>query len=438
MVIYKFGGTSVGAPERMQKVAQLITKTEEQKIIVLSAVSGTTNSLVEFGELLLVKKQSIAIKIVEELRSRYDEYIENLFSTVEGKHNGSDILNQAFQDIRALTMIPDFNTGNNKSLLAFGELISTRLFHSYLNEEGIENRFIYALDFMTINDDGEPEVEKIAKKLSEIVKDNPSKTYITQGFICKNAQGQTENLKRSGSDYSASLIGAAIKADEVQIWTDIDGMHNNDPRIVDETYPIGELTFDEAAELAYFGAKILHPSSILPAQKYNIQVRLKSTMNEGAPGTLIGSTSVTTDIKAIAVKDQITAIKIKSTRMLLAHGFLKKVFEVFEKYKTSIDMITTSEVAISLTIDDNTNLEEIKNELVPFGTIEVDESQSIICIVGNMISEKKGVLKRIFDSVSEIPIRMVSYGGSRNNISLLIDSDHKQNTLKLLNQGLFN
>ncbi|MEM6359546.1 MAG: aspartate kinase [Bacteroidota bacterium] len=437
MIIYKYGGTSVGSPKRMQKVAELLLKKDGQKIVVLSAVSGTTNVLVDIGDLLLVRNNSIAQKVLTSMREKYDLFIEELFSTSEGKDKGNEILNRYFTDIETLTRTPDFNDGNNKTLLAYGELISTNLFHNYLNEIGIDNGLLPALEFMSIDEEGEPEIEAISNRLSKLVADKPSDLYITQGFICKNAEGKTDNLKRGGSDYSASLIGAAIKAKEVQIWTDIDGMHNNDPRIVDETYPVGELTFDEAAELAYFGAKILHPSSILPAQKYNIPVRLKSTMDEEAQGTLIGASGTTSDIKAIAVKDQITAIKIKSTRMLLAHGFLKKVFEVFENYKTSIDMITTSEVAVSLTIDNHSHLNEIIEDLLLFGTVEVDQNQSIICIVGNMVSEKKGVLKKIFDSIPDVPIRMVSYGGSRNNISLLIDSSYKERTLRLLNSGLF-
>ncbi len=437
MIIYKYGGTSVGSPKRMQKVAELLLKKDGQKIVVLSAVSGTTNVLVDIGDLLLVRNNSIAQKVLTSMREKYHLFIEELFSTSEGKDKGNEILNRYFTDIETLTRTPDFNDGNNKTLLAYGELISTNLFHNYLNEIGIDNGLLPALEFMSIDEEGEPEIEAISNRLSKLVADKPSDLYITQGFICKNAEGKTDNLKRGGSDYSASLIGAAIKAKEVQIWTDIDGMHNNDPRIVDETYPVGELTFDEAAELAYFGAKILHPSSILPAQKHNIPVRLKSTMDEEAQGTLIGASGTTSDIKAIAVKDQITAIKIKSTRMLLAHGFLKKVFEVFEEYKTSIDMITTSEVAVSLTIDDHSHLNEIIEDLLPFGTVEVDQNQSIICIVGNMVSEKKGVLKKIFDSIPDVPIRMVSYGGSRNNISLLIDSSYKERTLRLLNSGLF-
>ena len=437
MVIYKFGGTSVGTPSRIRKVAKLITNDPADKIVVLSAVSGTTNTLVEIGELLLSSKHHIAKKIVEELEEKYQIFVNELFTTDAGKAAGNKVVKDFFQQLHMLASIPGFNEGNNKTLLAYGELISTHLFHHYLNEIEKDNILLPALDFMTIDREGEPEVEKIGKRLSQLLEEKKGPIYVTQGFICKNPAGQTDNLKRGGSDYTASLVGAAIRADEVQIWTDIDGMHNNDPRIVEDTHPISELTFDEAAELAYFGAKILHPSSILPAQKYGIPVRLKSTMDENATGTIIGVTSANTDIKAIAAKDGITAIKIKSTRMLLAHGFLRRIFEVFEKYGTSIDMITTSEVAVSLTIDNRAHITKIVEELRAFGTVEVDENQSIVCIVGNMVSEKKGVLMKIFDAIPDIPVRMVSYGGSRNNISLLVDTNYKKEALIGLNKGIF-
>ncbi|MCG8385045.1 MAG: aspartate kinase [Cytophagales bacterium] len=437
MVIYKFGGTSVGTPTRMHKVAQLITSDPTDKIVVLSAVSGTTNTLVEIGELLLNNKHHIAKKIIEELEEKYKSFVDELFATEPGKAAGGEMIKDFFRQLHTLAIVPGFNEGNNKTLLAYGELISTHLFHHYLNEVQEPSVLLPALDFMTIDKEGEPEVENIGRRLSQLLQEQKSQFYITQGFICRNPAGQTDNLKRGGSDYTASLIGAAIHADEVQIWTDIDGMHNNDPRIVQDTHPISELTFDEAAELAYFGAKILHPSSILPAQKYAIPVRLKSTMDETAAGTLIGVTSAKADIKAIAAKDGITAIKIKSTRMLLAHGFLRRIFEVFEKYGTSIDMITTSEVAVSLTIDNKTHITKIVEELRAFGTVELDENQSIICIVGNMVSEKKGVLMKIFDAIPDIPVRMVSYGGSRNNISLLVDTNYKKEALMGLNEGIF-
>ncbi|QSE98747.1 aspartate kinase [Fulvivirga lutea] len=431
MIIYKFGGTSVGSASRMHKVADLITLDNEPKIVVLSAVSGTTNTLVEIGELLLKGSNETALKLVASLKNDYYKIVEELYNQKEWKDRGLTIVDKFFGQIENLANIPDFNLGNNKTLVAYGEILSTNLFATYLQSKSIESQLVSAFEFMTIDEDGEPEIEKIGSKLKPLIQGKA--LTITQGFICKNHEGQTDNLKRGGSDYTASIIGAAVAAKEVQIWTDIDGMHNNDPRVVTNTKPIEALTFDEAAELAYFGAKILHPTSILPAQKYKIPVRLKSTMDHEAKGTIISLESNQSDIKAIAAKDNITAIKIKSTRMLLAYGFLQNIFEVFGKYKTPIDMITTSEVAVSLTIDDNRNLNNIVKDLNKFGVVEVDENQTIICIVGNMVSEKSGMLKKIFDSISDIPVRMVSYGGSRHNISLLIDSTHKTEILKKLN-----
>lgn len=438
MIVYKFGGTSVGMPERMHKVSDLITTDDKVKIVVLSAISGTTNTLVEIGELLLDRKQEEAKFKVKNLKKHYEEFIDGLYNTTEGKQKGSNVVEAYFKEINTLTDIPDFNQGNNKTLLAYGEILSTNLFHHYLTEAGITNMLLPALDFMSIDENGEPEIEKISKKLKNII-DTSEKAplYITQGYICRNHEGKTDNLQRGGSDYTASIVGAAINAEEVQIWTDIDGMHNNDPRIVKNTFPISELTFDEAAELAYFGAKILHPSSILPAQKYGIPVRLKSTMDHAAPGTVISNISGDIDIKAIAAKDGITAIKIKSTRMLLAHGFLRRLFEVFEKYKTSIDMVTTSEVAVSVTIDQPRYLDQIIDELKHFGIVEVDKNQTIICIVGSMVAAKKGVLVRIFDAMADIPVRMVSYGGSKNNISFLVETQYKEKALVSLNDSIF-
>lgn len=434
MIIYKFGGTSVGSAERMKKVAEIILNDQRSKIVVLSAVSGTTNALVAIGDLLLKSNKSAALKLIQSLKEDYDVLVNDLFATSEYKLKGEEVITAYFDQMNMLAQIPDFNDGNNKTLLSFGELISTSLFHHYLNEENIQNQWLSALEFMSIDEEGEPEIEHISSKIKHKIEGQ--ELTITQGFICKNHQGKTDNLKRGGSDYSASIMGAAAHAKEIQIWTDIDGMHNNDPRVVEKTKAISTLTFDEAAELAYFGAKILHPASILPAQKYNIPVRLKSTMNPTASGTLIGQETNESDVKAIAAKDNITAIKIKSSRMLLAHGFLKNIFEIFSQYKTPIDMITTSEVAVSLTIDDDSYLKEIIEELNRFGSVEIDQNQTIICIVGNMVSEKTGLLNRVFDTISGIPVRMVSYGGSRHNISILTDSKYKAATLMALN-GLF-
>lgn len=436
MKVLKFGGTSVGKPERMHSVAKLISG-NDKKLVVLSAVSGTTNSLVEISEALLKKDKENGKQLIDKLFKPYYDFVNQLYKSDEAKQAGKTIIDEHYTFVQS-HLDKEFTDKEYKTLLAEGELISTALFQEYLKEIGFSSALIPALEFMKIDEDNEPVLSYTEEKLGDYVKNNPNAQYfITQGYICRNAQGDVDNLKRGGSDYTASLVGAAIRADEIQIWTDIDGMHNNDPRIVKKTFPIAELTFDEAAELAYFGAKILHPSTILPAKKYSIPVRLLNTMQPEAKGTLIANKTTEKEVKAIAAKDNITAIKIKSSRMLLAYGFLRKVFEIFEKYKTPIDMITTSEVAVSLTIDDAKNLENITKELQDFCIVEVDKDQTIVCIVGDFVAEKKGIVRKVFDSIENIPIRMISYGGSRNNISILINTNHKHETLNALNEGLF-
>jgi aspartate kinase len=437
MLVLKFGGTSVGKPERMRKIADLLLATPGKKIVVLSALSGTTNTLVRIGENLLNKKPSEASQEINALEKHYLNFIQELFGGEAYKAIGQEIVSRYFSLFRLLAA-GRFDDRSYRELLAQGELISTELFYHHLQERKVSARLLPALHFMSIDENQEPELEKISERLKPILETMTSvDILVTQGYICRNHQNEIDNLKRGGSDYTASLIGAAIRAEEIQIWTDIDGMHNNDPRIVKKTNPIAELTFDEASELAYFGAKILHPSTIVPAQKYGVPVRLKNTMDEKAFGTLISNKGTRGEFKAIAAKDDITAIKIKSSRMLLAYGFLRKVFEVFENHKTSIDMISTSEVAVSVTIDDNRFLNEITEELKKLGSIEIDKNQSIICIVGNMLAEKEGVLKFVFDSLASVPIRMVSYGGSHNNISILVETSEKEKALNLLNEGLF-
>ncbi|NJN41266.1 MAG: aspartate kinase [Flammeovirgaceae bacterium] len=438
MLVLKFGGTSVGLPSRMKKIADLVLHTQGQKIIVLSALSGTTNSLVTIGDNLLNGEVNKAEDEISTLEKHYNSFVSELFDTEGFKAIGNEVISRYFILIRLLAA-GDFDSKSYRELLAQGELLSTELFYQHLQERKINSRLLPALHFMTIDENEEPELEKISLRLKPFLKSLASvNVIVTQGYICRNHKNEIDNLKRGGSDYTASLIGAAVGADEIQIWTDIDGMHNNDPRIVKKTFPISHLTFDEASELAYFGAKILHPSTIVPAQKYKIPVRLKNTMDENAAGTIISHEGESGIVKAIAAKDGITAIKIKSSRMLLAFGFLRKIFEVFEKYRTPIDMISTSEVAVSVTIDDDSRLKQIVNELHSFGTVEVDKNQSIICVVGNRLTENKEMLQQVFTSLRAIPIRMVSYGGSYNNISLLIDSIHKESALKSLNQGLFN
>ncbi len=436
-LVMKFGGTSVGSAQRMHALVDLIND-NRPKIVVLSAMSGTTNSLVEISEALYSKNTDKAKQLINALEEKYHQVIKELYKTEEGLRKGKELIENHFSYIRSFTL--DLFTANEeKAVLAQGELISTALFHFYLSEINMPSVLLPALDFMRINEHDEPDLNYIENRLAKILKENQNHTlFITQGYICRNAFGEIDNLKRGGSDYTATLIGAALKSPEIQIWTDIDGMHNNDPRVVDKTYPIEELSFEEAAELAYFGAKILHPTCVLPAQKRKVPVRLLNTMQPNAKGTVISEKGSGRNVTAVAAKDGITAINIQSGRMLLAYGFLRSVFEVFERYKTPIDMITTSEVAVSLTIDNTQNLEAITNELKNFGSVKIDYHQTIICIVGNFTADKQGYAFKIFDALKNIPIRMISYGGSEHNVSVLVDSKFKKDALIALNNGVFN
>ena len=433
----KFGGTSVGKPQRMQEVATLITKDKEAKIVVLSALSGTTNALVEISNSLSRGDKPAAKLEIDALECHYLQFVSDLLADVIILNKARVVIAEHFEFLTIILKI-SFSEALNKDILAQGELLSTRIFCLYLEEQKINHMLLPALDFMTLDGYDEPQIGTIKVKLSQLLQRNKDcSIFVTQGYISRNAKGEVDNLKRGGSDYSASLIAAAVNASVCEIWTDIDGMHNNDPRVVNKTLPIEQLSFEEAAELAYFGAKILHPASIWPAQFFNVPVRLLNTLDPEAKGTLITEIAGSVGVKAVAAKDGITAIKIKSSRMLLAYGFLRKIFEVFEKYRTSIDMITTSEVAVSVTIDNDIHLSEIKKELEVFGTVDIDTNQTIITIVGNEITETKEVMRKLFESVSSIPVRMVSYGGSKHNISLLIPRSYKEETLQLLNKGLF-
>lgn len=437
MKVMKFGGTSVGKPQRMKEVAKLITADNEKKIVVLSALSGTTNALVEISSLIASGDRMTASQRINELEQVYQLFIEELLVNDEAKAAAKKIIAEHFEFLTIILKI-SFSEALNKDILAQGELLSTKLFCLYLEEQEISHKLLPALDFMTLDTQDEPQIGTIKVKLSQLLQKNKdTPIFVTQGYITKNAKGEVDNLKRGGSDFSASLIAAAINADVCEIWTDIDGMHNNDPRIVKTTRAIEQLSFEEAAELAYFGAKILHPASIWPAQFYNVPVKLLNTMDPSAKGTLITEHAGSTGVKAVAAKDNISAIKIKSSRMLLAYGFLRKVFEVFEKYKTSIDMITTSEVAVSVTIDSDLYINQIVRELEAYGTVEIDTNQTIVSIVGNEIAETKEVMRKLFDAIHDIPVRMVSYGGSRHNISLLLPRTYKDQTLHALNKGLF-
>ena len=439
MQVWKFGGTSVGKPERMKSIRQLITEDGQPKVVVLSALSGTTNALLSITESVISNNIAEAEAKATFLKEHYHSFISELYLTEKGKSAGQEIINREFDFLNKLIKITPYSIKEEKEMVALGELLSTQIFEAYLQEEGVDSLLLPALDFMVIDEDNEPIMWKIEKNIAEILAPHKGKQiFITQGFICRNPAGEVDNLKRGGSDYTASLIGGAIQAEEVQIWTDIDGMHNNDPRIVKNTFPIRELSFAEAAELAYFGAKILHPSTITPAKMKGVPVRLKNTMEPTAFGTLISEKSTDIEIKAIAAKDNITAIYIHSTRMLNAYGFLKRVFEVFEKYKTPVDMITTSEVSVSVTIDQTTHLDAIMSDLREFAELEnPDKDQVIICIVGNFWADKEGIAIKVLDAIKSIPIRMISYGASEHNISLLVDAKHKNDALNALNEGLF-
>ncbi len=437
MIVLKFGGTSVGSVENFRKVAGIVQDCKDDKIVVLSAMSGVTNTLVTISELLRTSQEQEALGHIQSLNEKYLIVAKDLLESDEGFYKAQIVLKKQHQVLQAIVGAP-FTAENEKIIMAQGELVSTNLFQLYLEEIEVKSVLLSALDFMFIDRHSEPKSEVIKDRIGKVLANHQVSTFITQGFICRNEENEIDNLNRGGSDYSASLIGAAVDASQIQIWTDIDGMHNNDPRFVDNTFSVKELSFDEAAELAYFGAKILHPQSIIPAQESNIPVLLKNTFKPESAGTLIHNKAKIQKIRAIAAKDNITAIKIKSYRMLMAYGFIKKIFEVFEDHKTSIDMITTSEVAVSLTIDDTSKLKEITSELKTFGNIEIDSDLSIICIAGDLAQNKKGVTSAIFDGLKDIPIRMISYGGSNYNLSFLVKSADKIAVLNILNEGLFN
>lgn len=437
MKVLKFGGTSVGSVENMRAVMQLITD-GNQKVVVLSAMSGTTNSLVEIANYLQKKNKDGARQVISQLEQKYNKVVNDLYTTAEKKEKGKTIVSSIFHTIKSFTS-GEFNEVGENAIVAQGELLSTALFTELMLENGYKTVNLPALDFMKIDSDKAADSYFIRENIARIIElSGGADYYITQGFICRNAEGDIDNLQRGGSDYTATLIGAAIDSEEVEIWTDIDGFHNNDPRFVENTRKIDQLSFDEAAELAYFGAKILHPQTVLPAKLQNTPVRLKNTMNPADAGTLITAESSGYGIKAVAAKDGITAIKIRSYRMLNAYGFLKNVFEIFEFFKTPIDMISTSEVSVSVTIDNTKHLNDIVSELKEYGEVEVDSDLTIACIVGEMIAEETGFAAKVFSALDHIPIRMISYGGSNHNISVLVKTELKKKTLQALSNNLLN
>lgn len=437
MKVLKFGGTSVGSAQRIKNVANLILADGQQKIVVLSAMSGTTNSLLEISGYYRQQNPVGAADMVNRLEQKYAETIEELYTQDSFKQKAKDVIREIFDYVRSFGNRA-FTIFEERCIVAQGELMSTNLMNLYLQEQGINVAFVPALEYMRIDKNAEPDFKYIEQHLKQQISVNPdAQIYVTQGFICRNAYGEIDNLQRGGSDYSASIIGAAIRAEEIQIWTDIDGMHNNDPRFVEGTQPVRNLNFDEAAELAYFGAKILHPTCVTPARMYNIPVRLLNTLQPEAPGTMISTVSEQDKIKAVAAKDGITSIRIKSSRMLMAYGFMSQVFEVFERYKTSVDLVTTSEVGVSLTIDNPKRLDDIVTELKKFGTVVIDRDMVIIAVVGDMAWDNVGFESRVVEALEDVPVRMISYGGSNYNISILVKAEDKIRALKALSAKLF-
>lgn len=437
MKILKFGGTSVGSPQRMKDVCQLITD-GDRKIVVLSAMSGTTNSLVEIADYIKKRNQEAAGNVINKLRTLYKQHVEELYSKEENKEKTNALLLDIFMHLHNLTT-QEYSDKLEKEILAQGELMSTNMVTNYLKEQGVKVMLIPALNFMRTESNGEPDMAYIKEHITDILKKNDGyELYITQGFICRNINGDVDNLQRGGSDYTACLVGAVLRAEEIQIWTDIDGMHNNDPRYVPNTTPVRQLNFEEAAELAYFGAKILHPTCIQPAHYAGVPVRLLNTMDPSAPGTIINDQMQKGTIKAVAAKDNITAIKIVSSRMLLATGFLHKLFETFEVNHTPVDMVTTSEVGVTLTIDNNAHLANIVEELKKYGTVSIDENMCIICVVGDLRWGNVGFETLVTEALAQIPVRMIAYGGSNHNISFLVRESDKKAALCALSEKLFN
>lgn len=430
MLVQKFGGTSLGSPKRMTEVVRIITQNDQPSIVVLSAIAGTTNSLEEINSYWINNDGNTTL-LLTQLKEEYHRFLSTLFENSYFRQLAFEGIEPYFNTIDSW-INKTFSPNGAREILAMGELLSTKIFSIYLASKQIKSDLISALHFMVTDQSGEPNIEEIKNRITEQLSNINSQIVITQGYICRDDQDLVNNLKRGGSDYTATLIGSVIQSDEIQIWTDIDGMHNNDPRYVNHTSVVHYLSYQEASELAYFGAKILHPSCVIPAQKQSIPIRLKSTFDPEASGTLISNKSSGKKVAAIAAKDDITVIKVRSGRMFNAYGFLKSVFEVFEDYQTPIDMVTTSEISVSITIDDDSKLLPIINDLSIYGDISFDKNQSIICIVGDRLSHCTSIKPAIINAFDDIPIRMISYGGSLNNISILLDTKYKQQALEAL------
>ncbi|MDL2223534.1 aspartate kinase [Bacteroidales bacterium OttesenSCG-928-M11] len=436
MQVLKFGGSSIGSVSKMNSVVSLLND-GKSRVVVFSAMAGMTSSLSEVADYLYKKNPDGANEIINHLEQSYCDILSELFLASSYKEEAQDLVRSSFDYIRSFTK-DIFTLFEEKAILAQGEILSSSIMYFLMKDKGIKVSLLPALDFMRTDKNSEPDPIYIREKLTKLINENDADVYVTQGHICRNAYGEIDNFNKGGSDLSASLIGAALSAEEIQIWTDVEGMQNNDPRYVENTAPVEHLLFEEAAELAYFGVKILHPSCILPAKLNRIPVRLMNIYQPEFHGTLISNKMEKRTLKAVAAKDGIIAIKVKSTKMLLAHGFLRRVFEIFESYQTPIDMVTTSEVGVSVTIDQEKHLDDILNDLKKFGTVTVDYGMSLICVVGDLDWANVGFESKIINALNDIPVRMISYGGSNYNISFLIKTEDKVRALQTLNNTLFN
>lgn len=432
----KFGGTSVGTAERIKHVATLI-QDGERNIVVISAMGSTTNVLVDIANCFYHKEPDEAKHILEQMRQGYAAEIDKLYDKPETKEKAQALIDSCLDTVWSFAKGP-FTMFDEKTIVAQGELMSAGMVAFYLEEQGVPAVHLPALDFMRITKDSEPDMEYIEHKLQMRLDPYPETLiFITEGFICRNAFGEIDNLLRGGSDYSASIIGAAIHAREIQIWTDIDGLHNNDPRFVRHTVPVRQLNFDEAAKLAHFGAKILHPECIEPAKRYNIPVRLLNTFTPDAPGTLISNFAEKGRIKAVAAKDGIIYIKILSMRVYPNPEFLNRVFDSFARYRVPVDLISTSEASVSVAVEENKCPMDAIHAIERFALIQIDRGMVIVCVVGDLEWQNIGFEARIINALKDIPIRMISYGGSSSNVSLVLRASDKVRALEALNSRVF-
>ncbi len=435
----KFGGTSVASAERIQHVADLISRGGGPTIVVLSAMAGTTNMLVEISRQLVLRHRHEALTLLTKLKKKYETETRLLFPDKMSYDRSWTVVNETFFFLEQLCYVDNFTLYDEKKILARGELLSTAMMLGHLADRNIKAVGLPALEFMRTDKNAEPDLSYIREHLSEIMARMPQEVelFITEGYICRNAFGDVDNLQRGGSDYTATLIGAALRASEIQIWTDIDGMHNNDPRVVDTTEPVRSLRFEEAAELAYFGAKILHPTCIVPAHVEGIPVRLLNTLEPDAPGTLISETTDKDLIKAVAAKDDLSMVRVRSNHQLTSWSFISKVYALLEHYGIPADMIASAEVALSFAVESQRITDRFLEDLATLGVVSVDHGLTIVCVVGDLEAENVGFEAKILEALRDIPLWMISYGGSDYNMGVLIESQNKRAALKALSDHLF-